>query len=159
MKKLLPLLVAVGPLLLLAAFARTQDAGTAPLLKAGVAQVVITPPVNMWMAGYAGRKKPAEGKVQDLFAKALALEDSGGNRLVIVTTDLIGILPTLRASMEQKVAGAFQLPPQALLLNASHTHSGPEYRVRTGPHDQEAKEYTDFLEIQLVRVIGAALED
>ena len=43
------------------------------------------------MAGYASRTKPAEGKVHDLRAKALCLEDAGGKRLVLVTTDLIGI--------------------------------------------------------------------
>ncbi len=44
--------------------------------KAGVASVVITPEEPMWMAGYASRDKPSEGKTHDLFAKALALEDS-----------------------------------------------------------------------------------
>ncbi|MHC4567864.1 MAG: neutral/alkaline non-lysosomal ceramidase N-terminal domain-containing protein, partial [Planctomycetota bacterium] len=43
--------------------------------KAGVASVVITPEKSMWMAGYAARKAPSEGKVHDLWAKALALED------------------------------------------------------------------------------------
>jgi hypothetical protein len=42
--------------------------------KVGAAATVITPTNYMWMAGYAGRKKPAEAKVQELYAKALALE-------------------------------------------------------------------------------------
>src|SRR5580692_4721101 len=58
--------------------------------KAGAASVVITPQENLWMAGYSARKKPADGKAQDLFAKALALEDEAGQRLVIVTMDFIG---------------------------------------------------------------------
>ena len=36
--------------------------------------MVITPEKPMWMAGYAARNKPSEGKAQDLFAKALVLE-------------------------------------------------------------------------------------
>jgi hypothetical protein len=40
--------------------------------KAGTAVVKVTPQKLLWMAGYAARKKPAEGKVQELFAKALA---------------------------------------------------------------------------------------
>ena len=44
--------------------------------KAGAASVVITPEGPMWMAGYAARDKPSEGKVHDLNAKALALEDA-----------------------------------------------------------------------------------
>ena len=36
--------------------------------KAGTATLKVTPQKMLWMAGYAARKKPAEGKVQDLFA-------------------------------------------------------------------------------------------
>jgi hypothetical protein len=162
MKILFPLVVALCPVVAVWTLAQTAtDASPAPKagpLKAGAAQVVITPKTNMWMAGYAGRKKPAEGKVQDLFAKALALEDAAGKRFVFVTTDLIGILPSLRTRIEQKAATAHQLPPASLLLNASHTHSGPEYRVRAD-REQEAEDYTAFLEDRLIEVIGAALKD
>jgi hypothetical protein len=61
---------------------------TAPLR---VAVRVVTPAEPMWMAGYASRVKPAEGKEQELFVKALAVEDPAGHRLVLVTSDLIGV--------------------------------------------------------------------
>jgi hypothetical protein len=48
--------------------------------KAGVAKVVVTPETSMWMAGYASRNKPSEGKVHDLHVKALALEDQDEHR-------------------------------------------------------------------------------
>src|SRR6266478_5557767 len=72
--------------------------------KAGVASVVLTPETNIWMAGYAARTKPAEGKETDLFGKALALEDGRGTRLVIVTLDLIGVPRTLRKNLEKRCA-------------------------------------------------------
>ena len=59
--------------------------------KAGVAKVVITPQENMWMSGYGGRERPSEGKLTDLWAKALVLEDPRGQRAVLVTMDLVGI--------------------------------------------------------------------
>src|SRR5689334_22796503 len=64
--------------------------------KAGVATTVITPDGPIWMAGYAARNKPSEGKVQDLHAKALALEDASGGRVVIATMDLIGMTRLIR---------------------------------------------------------------
>ena len=64
--------------------------------KAGVAKVVVTPETSMWMAGYASRNKPSEGKVHDLHVKALALEDQDEHRMVIVTADLISIPRDLR---------------------------------------------------------------
>jgi hypothetical protein len=54
--------------------AAAQEAGSA--WKAGTASVIITPEQSTWMAGYAFRNRPSEGKAQDLFAKALALEDA-----------------------------------------------------------------------------------
>jgi hypothetical protein len=49
----------------------------------------------IWMSGYASRNKPSEGKVHDLYAKALALEDPAGGRMVVVTTDLVGLSRTV----------------------------------------------------------------
>jgi hypothetical protein len=64
--------------------------------KAGAASVVITPAQPTWMAGYGGRNKPSEGKFQDLFAKALVIEDFQGGRLMIVTLDLVTVPRPLR---------------------------------------------------------------
>jgi hypothetical protein len=156
MRILFPLIAAFGLVAGVLSVAQPVDS-TAPL-KAGVAQQIITPAMNMWMAGYASRKKPAEGKVQELYAKALALEDVAGKRFVFVTLDLIGILPSLRMRMEEKVQKAYGLPPESILLNASHTHSGPEYRVEKG-REKEAQEYTAFLEERMMKVIGDAITD
>lgn len=133
--------------------------------KAGVASVVITPKANMWMAGYASRNKPAEGKETDLFGKALALEDDRGTRLVIVTLDLIGVPRSLRKNLEKRCGDAYKLPPEGLLLNASHTHSGPEFRAGRTPWDDgnfhptsEGDAYGQNLEEQLFTLIGEALK-
>ncbi|MAX39411.1 MAG: hypothetical protein CME33_22965 [Gimesia sp.] len=120
--------------------------------KAGAASAKITPEKPLRMAGYAGRKEPAEGTEQDLFAKALAVEDSKGNRAVFLTLDLIGVTEQLRADVTTQVQEQYQLSPQSLLMNASHTHCGPAYGR------EEAKEYYDVLVSTLVKTIGAALE-
>jgi hypothetical protein len=156
MRILFPLIAALG--LVAGVLSVAQPVDSPAPLKAGVAQQIITPAMNMWMAGYASRKKPAEGKVQELYAKALALEDVAGKRFVFVTLDLIGILPSLRMRMEEKVQKAYGLPPESILLNASHTHSGPEYRVEKG-REKEAQEYTAFLEERMMKVIGDAITD
>ena len=58
--------------------------------KAGVAKVVITPQQPLWMAGYAMRNKPSEGIIHDLKAKAIYLEDSCGEKALLVTADILG---------------------------------------------------------------------
>lgn len=134
--------------------------------KAGAASVVVTPEKNLFMAGYSARKKPAEGKVQDLFAKALALEDERGTRLVIVTMDLIGVPQSLRHAVTARTEKEHKLPPAALLMNASHTHSGPALRGSPvtekdleNPRIRDAHEYTQALQEKLVALIGRSLAE
>jgi neutral ceramidase len=133
--------------------------------KGGVASIVITPSKNMWMAGYASRNKPADGKQTDLYAKALALADHQDHQLVMVTCDLIGIPRELRQNLVQRCSEAYHLPADGLLLNASHTHSGPEFRVGRGnwkEADSDAQSdsfaYGQEVEDKLFRLIGQALD-
>jgi neutral ceramidase len=139
--------------------------------KAGLASAVITPEQPMWMAGYAARTKPSEGKVHDLRAKALALEDAQGARLVIVTVDLLGISRTMRDWLEKEVGRRYKLPPEGLLLSASHTHCGPAVRETRysvygdnfyglSPEQlQQSERYADDLQQKLLQMVGQAMED
>lgn len=131
--------------------------------KAGSATMKVTPQKLLWMAGYAARKKPAEGKVQELFAKALALEDEQGGKLVFVTLDLIGVPQLLRREVAARAEKEFQLPPANLVMNASHTHSGPSLRTtplteadKDNPRARDSWEYTQKLQDDLVALIGKA---
>ncbi|HEX4588413.1 MAG TPA: hypothetical protein VH120_00675, partial [Gemmataceae bacterium] len=78
--------VALNPIPGVAAAERASESW-----RAGVASITITPDKPMWLSGYAGRTKPAEGTLSDLHAKALVIEDPAGRRAVVVTMDLIGI--------------------------------------------------------------------
>lgn len=124
----------------------------AALWRAGAASVVITPDQPLPMSGYASRKEPAEGTEQELYAKALAVEDNDGRRVVIVTMDLIGVTAKLRSAVVQAVAEQYGLAADAILMNASHTHCGPAY-MRAG-----AEKYLAGLTEALVGLIGQALE-
>lgn len=125
--------------------------------RAGVATAEITPTENMWMAGYAARKKPSEGTAQPLYAKALALEDAAGTKFALVTLDLIGVRRDVRDTVAAKCQEQYGLPPERLLLNASHTHCGPEYRPRPG-REAEAAAYQARLETTLISLVGHALD-
>lgn len=135
-----------------AVFGDDGDTSEKPMWKAGAASVKITPERPLRMAGYAGRKEPAEGTEQDLFGKAIAIEDADGNRVVFITLDLIGVIEELRTGVEAQVEEKYQLPPQALLVNASHTHCGPAYGR------EDAKDYFASLQQKLVELVGRALE-
>lgn len=152
---------AVAPLALWVCVAAAEEGGG---WRAGVATARITPRASMWMAGYAARKKPSEGVALDLHAKCLALGDSDGRRLVIVAVDLIGIPRSLRDGIERRAREAWGLASCELLMNASHTHCGPELRpdrladsAAGDPERQAGVAYYDELQETLGDLIGRAL--
>lgn len=105
----------------------TVNADESCCWRAAVGAVAITPEEPLWMGGYAARDEPADGKIHDLFAKVLVVENLNGHRLVLVTTDLLGITKELRTAVETQVR-PYGVERKSLLLNASHTHCGPELR-------------------------------
>lgn len=132
--------------------------------KAGVAVRRVTPAEPMWMAGYASRNKPAEGKEQDLFVKALALEDAAGGRCVLLTGDLIGIPRPLAEAVCARVTRKTGLPRERILLTISHTHCSPVLANNLSDmypmSPEEAAKivpYTRRLEGWMVEVIEEAL--
>ena len=135
-------------------------------MKAGVATVKITPQeLPYFLSGYAARTKPAETVAQDLHAKALALEDTSGKRMVLVTIDLIGIPRDLRDEVAAGLRKSHRLDPQALILNCSHTHSGPAIRENleimfafNEEHKEKTRRYREFLRKALTGVAGEALD-
>jgi hypothetical protein len=134
--------------------------------KAGVASRVITPTEPMWMSGYAARNKPAEEKVHDLYVKALALEDAAGGRLVLLTSDLIGLPRELSECVAAEVARKTGLSRERLMLTCSHTHCGPVLRdALLNMYDMPAAEakkipgYTERLRGWMVEAIVAAIAD
>ncbi|PYT26833.1 MAG: hypothetical protein DMG57_20240 [Acidobacteria bacterium] len=134
--------------------------------KAGVGRIIITPDKPIYLSGYANRDHASEGVLHDLWAKALAFEDRKGARVVIVTTDLIGLPRSLSDIVAARIEKQYGIERPHLLLNSSHTHTGPlirrnlEMLFELGPEDQQVvNEYAEKLTDNLVNVVGAALKD
>ena len=132
--------------------------------RAGVARVKITPEMPAWLMGFGARTHPAAVVGLDLYAKALALEDSAKGRVVIVTADLIGFTERSTNELARRVKIRHGLRRDQIVFLASHTHSGPAVLDRMtisqgeGPaFDREAESYTVRLIDQLEALISAAL--
>ncbi|REK18819.1 MAG: hypothetical protein DWQ37_03160 [Planctomycetota bacterium] len=135
--------------------------------KAGTARVKITPQQSMWMAGYGSRNHPSTGFLNDLWAKALVLEDAAGKRVAVVSLDLVGISPDQTEPVLAELASKYDLPRAAVAFCCSHTHSGPVVGVnlRTLHRDQMdddqkrlINEYAAKLRKQLVQLVGDAID-
>ena len=132
--------------------------------QAGVAKTVITPPTAMWMSGYASRTKPAEGRIHDLYAKALAISDPAGHKCLIVTMDLVGIDRTTSKAICDQLKSKHGLQRSDITISSSHTHSGPivgRNLMSMYSLDDENKrlvtEYTKFLCSSILKISADAL--
>lgn len=105
-------------------------------LRAGARRTIITPPVGVDLCGFGGREGPSVGVHDDLRACALFLSN-GDCDLVVITADLIGLhreeVARVRAGIEARIG----VPPEAVMIACSHTHSGPATRCINclGKHD------------------------
>ena len=86
--------------------------------------MVITPPVGVDLCGFGGRAGPSQGVHDDLRGCCLYLA-SCGTELLFVTADLVGLhrdeVAEIRAGIEYRTG----VPPEAVMVSCSHTHSGP----------------------------------
>jgi hypothetical protein len=103
--------------------------------KAGFASVKVTPEAPVHLAGYATRDKPFERVAADVYVKALCLEDSKGRRAVLVTADVIGWNAGIAEPVFARIMEGTGLPREAILLNASHNHSGPRLSLAATPRE------------------------
>ena len=134
--------------------------------KAGTATQKITPQASMWMAGYGSRNHPSTGFLNDLWAKALVLEDAEGTRVAVITVDLVGIGPDVVDPLTAELKSKYDLPRSHIAICCSHTHSGPVVGInlRTLHRDlvDEAQKrlienYAQNLKATLVDLVGRAI--
>jgi len=164
-RKAFGMLAGAGVLLgALAAGEAAQDTGAD--WKVAFASVKITPEQPVSLAGYASRTGPFEKVESDLYAKALCLEDRNGQVGVLVTTDLVGLRAEISENVCSRVAQSAGLKREQILLNSSHTHTGPALSLGTGGgrpdqtgNFQRNVEYTLKLQDKLVDLIVTAVKN
>jgi len=111
----------VGMFLLTCVFSSITEAA----LKAGTSKVDITPPIGAWLSGYGSRKKPSEGILDPLYAKALVLDD-GREKIAIVSADLLWVPLEMTNEVRQKVQEELGIPQQNIMICGTHTHFAPK---------------------------------
>jgi hypothetical protein len=118
----------------------------------------------MWMSGYSSRDHAAEGKLHDLWAKALVLEDPAGKRVALITLDLVGIDRKFSLAVRDALAKQYSLAQSQVAICSSHTHTGPVVgrNLRTmyfldAEQEKRVDEYTDSLERKIIAVVAEAI--
>ena len=90
--------------------------------RAGIAVRVVTPEPLLPVSGGVGPGNKATRKLGDLTVRAFVLE-SGATRVAIVSSDFLGFPAALGNQARAEVIG---VPPENILIGATHTHSAPD---------------------------------
>ena len=137
--------------------------GQEPTWKAGVAKAIITPEKGVWLAGY-GSKRPPDGKLHELWIKALALEDPKGNLAVLVTSDFQGVPKEMSDRVFVQLKNKLKLERHQVMITFSHNHCGPrlgldlvDYYPIEAEQVKLVDEYTSLMETKMVEMIAESL--
>lgn len=150
-------------------------------LRAGAAAVLITPfgqnpdwkgPVQpsglwgdeknrIWMAGF-GMNRPAEGRHDDLWARAIVL-DADDTRVALVSLDLIGYYQNAGFYGVDQALKLLRpgLKLDAVIVSSTHNHEGPDTIGLWGPapgQDGKYAAYLQFVDRQIARAVSEAVD-
>jgi neutral ceramidase len=92
-------------------------------LQAGFAEVVVTPPLGVAMAGYF-EERLAEGIRDNLYSRALVISQ-GETHMALVVADLISVPSSAVQAVKERVEARLGIPGSHILIAATHTHTGP----------------------------------
>lgn len=123
------------------------------MMRAGFARAVITPPVGTAMMGFGTRdmERGCDAVHDDIFARVLYLED-GAEKALVIGLDLCFVGRADADRLKGAIGRHMDVLPRAILINASHSHSGP--RVGTwhyAGYVPPDRPYLDRLEDAVVR--------
>ena len=125
--------------------AEEQPRGT---LKAGMAKTVVTPPVGTQLSGYSGRTDPSTGVLDDLYAKALVVDD-GNERIALVVCDIIGFRIDMVNEIRSTIGQQTGIKPDNVMVTCTHTHSGPNLSAADSA-------YVESLKLHVAGAVAAA---
>ena len=85
------------------------------------------------MAGYGRRVGRSAGIHDDLAAQAIVVSD-GVHKAAIVSVDVLALGIRICESIAACIASETDIPADAVMVCATHTHSGPQFNIFATPH-------------------------
>lgn len=133
--------------------------------RAGVARRAITPKTSVWLAGYGTRRAP-DGKLHELWMKALALRAGDTEPVVLITSDFQGVPRSMSNRVFARLQQELGLERRQVMFTFSHNHCGPrlgddliDYYPVDAEQEQLVTEYTDQMVEEAVAMVHEALAD
>jgi len=136
--------------------------------RVGLAGRCITPKTPLWLYGYATKRRftASRGVLDDLYARAVSLGTPDGGTAIILTLDLCVVRKPLAERIVNGVSARTGVPPERILLNVSHTHSGPALAQEDTPGRfpmsaddyRRTQRYTEWMTEQAVAAAAESVD-
>lgn len=133
--------------------------------KAGVARAAITPQTPVWLAGY-GTKRVPDGKLHDLWMKAIAFEAADARRAVLITSDFQGVPKSMSDLVFIRLQEKYGLTRSQVMFTFSHNHCSPrlgddliDYYPEEPGQVKIVDAYTRLMVEKTVDLVGEALKN
>jgi hypothetical protein len=129
-------------------------------MKTAFCQKNITPENNVYLAGFANRIQKSDGINDEIFLKAIALEDDKKQRVIIISADILHFDKAMVHRIKYWAKETLNLNFGQIIFNATHTHHAPLLAARTAyPNWDIDIEYVNFFEKSVMQIIEKVNND
>ncbi len=140
-----------------------------PTLRAGAAEVDITPAPGTQLAGMIGMYRPAQVRLDPIHARALVLE-SDDTRVCLVSLEALAVSNEWTREIRRRAQERFGLTPEAVMLHAVQNHAAPMIGARLDKAHcdwlpegadwllNDSGDYAPFAAERILDAIGLAME-
>ncbi|MCL2517697.1 MAG: neutral/alkaline non-lysosomal ceramidase N-terminal domain-containing protein [Oscillospiraceae bacterium] len=126
------------------------------MIKFGVAKDIVTPAERTTVMGWGTEfGKYFENIHDDLYVRALILQDAADNKVILVTMDLLFHDDTLPDALRDYIEDKYKIDRNCLHVSYTHTHNGPVLKGYDFTYYSES--YEAFLFDRVCRCIDRAL--
>jgi len=129
------------------------------VFKAGFSKQSISPSIGAPLAGFAARQGVCEGIHDELFSRALVLEN-GGSSAAIVSLDVLAVSAEFVEQVRGRIERRTGIKKAAIMIAATHTHAGP-VTIRTffNPDESLDSDYMNSLADAIENSVVAAWDN
>lgn len=132
-------------------------------LRAGFAQVDITPPPGVGLGGTGPEDRRSTGYRTRLYVRAMVLEDATGERIALVVADLPHVSANLHRLAADLLVDSTSIGADRLIISATHTHSSlasfyaeRQYNINVSRVVGYDPRIVDYLVRSIVQAVKAA---
>ena len=94
----------------------------------GYGKADISPEHPVYLRGYGSlyEERTSTGVAERLYATVVAIQDATGNKVLLISLDLLGCDTGVMRPIRKQIAEAVGLPYDNVMVSCSHSHTGPD---------------------------------